>query len=125
MLSPSCSLSLTSDLLQVSLQVSLAAAASSDRRRLPRWQRRLGPLGAARLRVNGRSMSGDEDGEQRRRYLRWSDELQAAYLDALEQCGGLQVGNTSPLVAACACLGCGTFFFHWLGLFGTCKFVLD
>ncbi|KAL4437357.1 hypothetical protein ABPG75_004496 [Micractinium tetrahymenae] len=43
-------------------------------------------------------MSGDDDGELKRKYLRWSGELQEAYLGALEQCGGLHEARPKTLL---------------------------
>lgn len=40
-------------------------------------------------------MSGSDE---RRQYLKWSDDLQEAYLDALEQCGGLQAARPKAIL---------------------------
>ncbi|KAI7837158.1 hypothetical protein COHA_008952 [Chlorella ohadii] len=43
-------------------------------------------------------MSDDEDGAAKRRYMRWTGELQDAYLDALERCGGLHEARPKTLL---------------------------
>ena len=40
----------------------------------------------------------EDDNELKRRYMRWSGELQEAYLEALEECGGLNEARPKALL---------------------------
>ena len=40
----------------------------------------------------------DEDSELKRRYMRWSGQLQDSYLDALDECGGLWEARPKALL---------------------------